>query len=388
MQGFARKRGSTWTAYWSTIDPATGKRIQHTKGGFRIKTEAENHLSDVLPSVNAGTYKPDGKLTVKQLLEHWKAAKESEGLRAGTLTMYGNVIDGWLVPNVGGLKVTQLSPKAAGELVTKLRSPEGSRLGRGALSDRSVQLAVSVLKSATRWGWESGLMSRDVLAGYKRPKIQPSDRVASAWSADECRGFLTAISGDRLRAVWWLLLTRGPRRGEVCGLRWDDVDLEAGRVRVVRTRVMAGNEAIDSDPKTNAGRRAIPLDVQLVSEFKAHRKRQLEERLKAGEAWQDSGHVFTDELGGPIFPQYLSRHFRTLVANAGLRQIRLHDARHSAATMLLEGGTPVHIVSKMLGHSRSSITLDVYAHAIDSGGEAAGERLTALLKHDATGESS
>jgi hypothetical protein len=174
MQGFVRQRtkGGSWTSYWSSVDGSTGKRRQHTKGGFRTKKEAQAHLTAVMPSVQAGTFKPDGRLTVKSLLEEWKAAKASEGLRPGTLNMYGDVIAGWLVPNVGGLKATELSPTVAGELVAKLRSPEGSRLGRGALSDRSVQLAVTILKSATRWAGEQGLIGRDVLAGYKRPKIR------------------------------------------------------------------------------------------------------------------------------------------------------------------------------------------------------------------------
>jgi integrase len=388
MQGFTRKRGQTWTAYWSSIDPAKGKRVQHSKGGFRLKAAAESHLSTVMPSVQAGTWTADVKMTVEQLLEQWKAAKASEGLRIGTLTMYGGIISGWLVPNIGGLKVAQLSPKVAGELVEKLRSPEGSRLGRGALSDRSVQLALSVLKAATRWAWESGHMGRDVLAGFKRPKIEENNRAASAWTAEEAGKFLSAIADDPLRAAWWLILTRGTRRGEVCGLRWQDVDLEAGRIRIVHTRVMVNNKATPSDPKTDAGRRSITLDERLIAEFKSHKKRQIEEHLAAGEAWEDTGFVFTDKLGAPIFPQYISRHFNTLVANAGIRRVRLHDGRHSAATMLLEDGTPVHIVSKMLGHSRASMTLDIYAHAVDTGGEVAGARLTALLVSHAASDKS
>jgi len=388
MQGFTRKRGATWTAYWAAVDPASGRRVQHTKGGFRLRAEAETHLTTVLPSVAAGTFRADGKLNVEQLLEQWKAAKASEGLRPGTLAMYSDVAAGWLVPNIGGLKVTQLSPKVAGELVATLRSPGGSRLGRGALSDRSVQLALSVLKAATRWAWESGLMGRDVLAGFKRPRIETHDRVASAWSAEEAGKFLAAIADDRLRAAWWLILTRGPRRGEVCGLRWEDVDLEAGRIRVVHTRVMVDRKAVVSDPKTSAGRRSLPLDAGLTAEFRAHRKRQREDQLRAGEAWTESGYVFTDELGSPLLPQTLSRRFDALSAKAGVRRVRLHDGRHSAATMLLNDGTPVHIVSKLLGHSRASITLDVYAHAIESGGDAAGERLTTLLASHAGGDES
>lgn len=165
-----------------------------------------------------------------------------------------------------------------------------------------MQLAVTVLKTATRWAWETGLMRRDVLAGFRRPRIEPSDRVSSAWSAAEAGRFLSAVADDRLRTAWWLLLTRGLRRGELLGLRWEDLDLEAGRLRVVRTRIVVDNKVVESDPKTAAGRRSVPLDVQLVAEFRAHRRHQLEERFRAGEAWEESGFVFTDELGRPIVP--------------------------------------------------------------------------------------
>jgi integrase len=381
VRGSIRQRteGSSFTAYWFATDPGTGKRVQHSRGGFKTKGAAQKHLNAILPKLDAGTWRADQSITVTELLEQWIAAKASEGLRIGTLALYEDVVGGWLKPYIGGLKVTQLSPKVAGELVAKLRSPEGSRHGRGALSDRSVQLAITVLKAATRWASESGLMSHDVLVGFKRPRIDPSDRVSSAWSAEEARQFLASANDDRLRAAFWLLLTRGLRRGEVCGLRWDDIDLDAGRARIVRTRIMVDRHPVESDPKTKAGVRAIPLDHQLVAELRAHRKRQLEERMAAGEAWQDSGYVLTDELGVPLLPQTLSRRFNAAVTKSGLRRIRLHDGRHTAATGLLENGTPVHIVSRLLGHSRASITLDVYAHAIDGGGEVAGEQWTAML---------
>ena len=379
MTGFTRKRGKTWTAYWSSVDPVTGKRRQHSRGGYRTRQEAQAHLVSVLPSAQAGTYRPDGKQTVAEVLAQWHAAKTSEGLRPGTLAMYRNVIDGWLVPHVGGLRMAQLSPTVAAEMVAKLRSPQGSRLGRGRLSDRSVQLAVTVLKTTSRWAWEQGMIGRDVLAAYKRPKIAPSDRVSSAWTPEEAGRFLASVADDRLRACWWLLLTRGMRRGELLGLRWEGIDLDGGSLRIVRTRVVVQGQVTESVPKTAAGRRSVPLDSILVAELRAHRARQLEERLRAGRAWEDGGWVFTDELGHPIVPDTLSGRFDTLIARARVRRVRLHDGRHSAATMLLDDGTPVHIVSAMLGHAKASITLDVYAHAVKRGGEMAGERLTARL---------
>lgn len=388
MKGSILQRGDTWAVYWSTVDPATGKRRQHSKWGFKRKEparppkgdSAREFLNEVLAKVQAGEWRQDAKVTVSDLLEQWLAAKSSEGLRAGTTAMYRNVVAGWLVPHIGGLRVEQLSPKVAAELVTTLRSPTGSRLGRGALSDRSVQLAITTLKAATAWAARpGGEIGRDVLAGFKRPRIAPSERAASAWNAEEASAFLRSIESDRLRAAWWLFLSRGLRRGELAGLRWADVDLDGGFLRVTVTRVMVASQATESAPKTNAGRRRVELDEMLVAELRAHRKRQLEERMAAGPAWVDSGFVFVDELGAPMVPQTISRKWDAAIRRAGVRRIRLHDSRHSAATLLLEDGTPVHVVSKMLGHSRASITLDVYAHAIEGAGAEAGGRLTQRL---------
>jgi integrase len=193
--------------------------------------------------------------------------------------------------------------------------------------------------TATHWAWEQHLIGRDVLSGYKRPKIAPSGRASSSWTAEEAGKFLAAVAYDRLRACWWLLLTRGMRRGELLGLRWEDIDLDARRLRIVRTRVVVDGQVVESAPKTASSRRLMPLDAALVAELRAHRRRQLEERLRAGEAWGDSGFVFTDELGRPVRPDTLSGRFDALIAKAGVRRIKLHDGRHSAATMLLEDGT-------------------------------------------------
>lgn len=114
------------------VDPASGKRVQHSKGGFRTKGEAESHLNSVVAKVQDGIWRLDTTLTVRHLFEQWHAAKSSEALRPGTVKMYADVIDGWLLPNIGGLKVAQLSLSTAAELVAALRSPDGSRFGRGA----------------------------------------------------------------------------------------------------------------------------------------------------------------------------------------------------------------------------------------------------------------
>ena len=376
MKGSTIKRGGTWTAYWSTTDPATGKRQQHSKGGFRIQKDARTHLNTILEKVDQGAWRPDAKISVEQLLTDWLAAKSSEGLRPATMSLYTMAVEAWIVPQVGALDVRQLTPAKAGELVDKLRT-DGSRLGRGALSTRSVQITVQVLKAATRWALETGLLGRDPLAGYKRPRA--TSKAMTSWSIGEAKAFLAATRTDRLAFAWALLLTRGLRRGELCGLRWDDVDLDSGSIRINRTRVLVDGLPVDSLPKTAAGRRSIPLDPMLVAVIKAHWARQAAEKLAAGEgAYQDGGWLLCDELGAPYYPDMISEWFDDKVKAAKLRRIRLHDTRHTAASLMLADGVPVHVVAQILGHD-PRVTLATYAHVIPGMGEQAGAALSAAL---------
>ena len=235
QKGSIRKRGTTHTAYWFTIDPGTGQRVQHTKGGFRTKGAAQSHLNDVLGKIEANEWTADRKtMTVEQLLSDWLAAKKSEGLRPSTVAQYSKIIDAWIVPHMGAVKVVALSPQHAQKLPDSLRK-SGGRNG-SPLSSRSVQLAAVVLKAATRWAVETRLVGRDPLLGFKRPRATATKDATSAWTMEEARTFLASVADDRLVAAWTLLLTRGLRRGELAGLRWDAIDLDGQSLSITRTR--------------------------------------------------------------------------------------------------------------------------------------------------------
>jgi integrase len=377
VKGSIRQRGKGFTAYWFTVDPGTGKRRQHSRGGFRTKGAAQEHLNEVLGKVQTGAWAPDKKMTVGELLTEWQAAKKSQGLRASTTAQYRIVAEKWLAPRVGGVQLTKLSPVVAQQLVEELRAKGGRNASP--LSDRSVQLAVVVLKAATGWAFETGLVGRDPLAGFRRPRAQAGRGAGEAWTAQEARTFLSAVANDRLVAAWALLLTRGLRRGELAGLRWDAIDLDGGTIRIVRTRVLVDGTPVDSQPKTEAGRRTVPLDGALTAAFRSHRARQSQERLVAGEAWSDKGYVFTDELGAPLHPEYFSTRFETLASGADLPRIRLHDLRHTAASLMLASGENVKVVAELLGHSSPTITQTIYQHVMPGMSEAAGERLSRTL---------
>ncbi len=199
------------------------------------------------------------------------------------------------------------------------------------------------------------------------------------WTADEARAFRAATRDDRLGFGWALLLARGLRRGELCGLRWEHVDLDGGALRVVETVVVVDGKAVASEPKTGAGRRSIPLDTQLVALLRAHKARQAHERLAAGPAYEDGGYLVADESGKPYHPDTVSDWFDRACGKAKVPRIRLHDACYTAAPLMLAVGTPVRVVSEMLGHASPTITLSVYAHVLPGMAEEAGERLSALL---------
>jgi integrase len=185
------------------------------------------------------------------------------------------------------------------------------------------------------------------------------------WSADQLGAFLATTHDDRLGPLWHTLAMTGMRRGEALGLRWTDIDLEAGRLSIQRSLVPAAGEVIVSEPKTAKGRRSIALDPGTVDGLREQAQRQLDDQVAAGEAYSATDeYVFTDELGGPLDPDRVSKYFNTAVRKALLPRIRLHDLRHTHATLALQAGVHPKVVQERLGHSTIAITLDIYSHVI------------------------
>jgi integrase len=377
MNGSTIKRGSTWTAYWFTSDPTTGKRRQHSKGGFRVQKDARAHLNAVMGRVEDGSWRPDKAMTVRELLEdHWLPSQASKELRGASMAQYRLAVRAWLVPHVGGVVVSALTPKIVNDLITTLKTTRTSA-GRDGLSPRTVQLAIGVLKSACSWAVRNELLARNPVAAIAQPRADRPEM--KAWSVDEARQFLGAVKDDRLSWAWTLALTRGLRRGELCGLKWEDFDLERGTLRINRARVTVEGRPVDSLPKTAAGRRSVPLDASLEPILRALRTSQGRERLQSGGAYENDGYLCADELGHPYHPDTVSGWFESAVKKSGLRRIRLHDTRHTAASLMLASGVPVKVVSEMLGHASPTITLTIYAHVLPGMAEEAGAALSASL---------
>ena len=379
MKGFTRQRrdGGSWTCYWESRDPSTGKRRQHSKGGFRTQRAAREHLNVVLGRVATGEWRKDAPLTLAELLEvYWLPAQRSRGLRPSTLSQYEGAARWYLIPALGARKVAALTPTDVSALIEKMRTAK-SATGRKGLSARTAQVAVTTLKAATAWALKNGLLGRDPLAGVDRPRLE--HKAMRSWSSEDARSFLTHVRDDRLEVAWAFALTRGLRRGEIAGLQWDAVNFAEATLQITRTRISVDGKATESTPKTASGRRTVPLDASLVALLRAHEVAEKAERLRAGEAWEGVGHVFADELGRAYSPDHFGARFRDLVETSGLPLIPLHGTRHTAASLMLASGVSVKVVQEMLGHSSPAITLALYAHTAPSTGHEAGAALSASL---------
>lgn len=358
MRGSVLKRGKTWSYVLYLGRDNDGRKRQKWVGGFRTRKDAEGALSEALERVRTGTWADPGRQTVREFLEDWLTAV-TPSLRSSTAASYEQTLGGWVIPRIGKLRLSSLTPARLSALYGELLK-SGRRDGTGGLSARSVAYAHRILTHALKDAVSWGLLPRNPAEHVDPPRVARAEM--RVWSQQDVRRFLAHVADDRLNALWALLLGTGLRRGEALGLRWDDVDLERRRIAVLRARSVVGYEVHVSEPKTARGRRSVSIDPVTTAAFAAYRKRQLEERLAWGPAWHDTGYVFTSEDGNPLHPQHVSVVFKRLVEEAGLPKIRLHDLRHTAATLALMAGIHPKVVSERLGHASIGITLDTYSH--------------------------
>lgn len=393
-----RKEHGTWYYVADVGTGPDGKRKQVRKGGFRTSDDAEKALAALLGRVNEGSYTHDEGQTLGTWLVTWLELKERAGLRPSTIRAYRHHIDDYLVPQLGRLRLRDLRPHHVDQLLANLDNGK-----RKAATIRRVHATLrSALSTAVRRRLITFNSAKDVdLPASARPKVKP-------WEPTELGQFLDSIGAHRLGSMFEVIAGTGLRRGEAVGLRWDDVDL-VERVIVVRQQVVqesgrkkndqapapcpyceAGHLGVSfGKPKTASGEdRVVDLDEVTVGALLAHQLRQQAERQAWGDAYVDHGLVFAREDGNPLRPDDVTKLFVSLVDDAGLRRIRLHDLRHGQASLMLAAGVDLAIVSKRLGHSSIAITSDTYSHLLGGVGRDAADRASALVPRSRKAEPS
>ncbi len=379
QRGSLRKRGSTWTAYYFTqID---GRRVQRAKGGFRTKAEAQSHLNEALAQIQRGEYVEPVKLTLGQyLMERWLPLME-HSLRPSTLSSYETIVRLHVMPRLGDVPLQALTAdQLDGFYAELLRSGRRNGVVGSGLSPKSVRHVHTLLQKALRDAVRKRLITRNVAVDADPPKLrQASSPEMKTWTAPQLRQFLGGMSDHSLAAAFTLAATTGMRRGEVLGVRWRDIDLAKGQLAVRQTVLNVRYGVVVGAPKTPRSRRTLALDSRTVAVLTEHRETQAELKRLVGERYVDQDFVFTRPDGSPIHPDYLSQTFERSVRRLGLPKIRLHDLRHTHATLGLAAGVPAKVMSERLGHATVSFTLDVYTHAIPSMGADAAQQVSDLI---------
>jgi integrase len=328
-----------------------GKRRRRVFYGER-RPDVSSQLTAAQRKVDEGLPLPSERLTVAAFLVRWLATIKP-ALRPNTYRRYEQFVRMHISPALGRITLTKLTPDQLQELyAAKLEA------GLSPTTVRHLHAAAhKALKQATRWG----LVARNVATVVEVPRMVRHEM--ATLTPEEAQRVIEAARGERLGAVYTLALTTGMRRGELLGLRWRDVDLERGAVQVRASLQWTKEGPAFAEPKTERSRRQITLAKIAIDTLRAHRLAQAEERLRRGPAWEDNDLVFANEVGRPVYPNNMVRRsFEPLLKRAGVRRVRFHDLRHSAATLLLAEGVHPKIVSEMLGHSQIAMTLDLYSH--------------------------
>ena len=372
----ARCRRHAWNFTVEVGHDSSGRRRQVTKGGFTTRRAAKIARDAVVRQYRTGSLAENPRQTVGPYLDAWLLRKTEVGaLRPTTARAYKRHIDTYLRPHLGHVRLADLSPVQIELMYAAIRRSGAN--GRP-LSAASVRRVHATLRSALRDGVRRRELACDpcanvVVPAGQRPRVQP-------WEPAQFGAFLDAIEGHRLAPMFLLAGTAGLRRGELCGLRSSDVDLELGRLIVHQQVVAVGHATHVGPTKTHgADSRVVDLDDGTINALRTWRSRQVAEQLAWGPAYQDSKLVFTREDGRGWHPEVVTKSFPRLAKQAGLVPCRLHDLRHLAASLMLASGAPLALVSKRLGHSSITVTADTYQHLFDGVGRDAAERAAALV---------
>jgi integrase len=351
--------------------PETGKR-QQAKRHCRTEAEARKLLSELQNEVATGKYVSPSKITVEQVCANYIAGRHN--LRASSLAK----LEYDLAPlreRHGSLLAQKLTKKHIDTLVTDLVAG-GTLTTKDRVRRPWSPVAVNKVISTIALVLDDALDQKTVASNVaaKVTRVSNVHKDVDTFTDAEVGQLRKQFAVERIGHAWELALY-GLRRGEIAGLRWADISITNKTMAIVNNRVSAGGATVENDPKSQASRRELPLPERLIKVLRVAKKRQTAERLALGEHYGAGEYVVCNEAGEPYNPAVLSRYWAKSVSDAGVRHLKLHGGRHTAATLMHLDGVPVAVIAAWIGHSDPTLTLRVYAHSQDEALKAAGASL-------------
>ena len=342
-----KKKNGTWRALIS-LD---SKRVS-----FTAKTRAECHdwLRKMLDQIDQGMTYKGRQLTLKAYLCGWIETKKNS-LRPKPAQQYERLIRTYIIPGIGHIKLQELTLRRINIFYSHLSSK-----GKGT---RTIRYIHSILHAAIEQAVKEGILGKNPAHGAILPR--QSNKEMGVLTEQQVTQFLITANQSRYRSLYHLAIVTGMRQSELLGLKWADIDWIKGSIKVRRqAQTIRGQGIVFLEPKTRASIRSIVVGEGVLQELGEHRYQQQKTIQFADSNWQDFDLIFCTKKGTPISQRNLLRDFHRVLEKAGLQRIRFHDLRHTAASLMINHGVPIVVVSKILGHSKPSVTLNIYAHCI------------------------
>ena len=374
---FQRKDGR-WVGV-ITVGYENGKRLRKTYYGDSRKA-ARDQMTGDLAKQQQGITIPTGRKTLGEFLDQWLEDSVKPVRSPKTYISYAEQVRLHIKPAIGHVLLRKLTGPQVQRFLNSLADTDSKNVKGQKLSARTVAYNRTILRMALKQAVEWRLIPHNPAAdGIKTAKVER--RRVEAVTVEQAQAILKAVAAHRLSALFVLYLFTGLRRGEALGLRWQDVDLDGRKLRVKGQLQRINKQLVLSEkPKTDHSRRVLTIPQPAVTALREHRARQLEDRMRLGPDWTDTGLVFATELGTPLEPRNIKRALDKLLENAQLPHCRIHDLRHACATLLIQAGEDLKTTSEILGHSSIKVTADVYVHISEAAKERAADRLGALVE--------
>ena len=379
MKGHIRQRGQK---SWSIIidlprDSVTGKRHQQWQTVHGTKRDAEHKLREIQYSLDKGTYTKPNHLTMGEWLKEWCESYVAINTTRRTYESYRSNIYRRILPALGNIPLAQLEPQHIQTYYAKALL-KGRTDGKGGLSPRSVLYHHRLISKALNYAVRMGKVVRNVAEVVDTPKV--TRKQMNTLAPQDIPAFLEVARETPYYVLFCLLIYSGLRRGEALALKWVNVDMLGSELQVVASaHTLSDGTYVIKEPKTSNGRRTVSLPPSmtiLLRQYKEDQKKLVEQ---LGKTLTNGDFVFSRPDGRPLDPNAVTHNFTKTIKKAGLPHIRLHDLRHTHATLMLKAGVHPKIVSERLGHANISITLDTYSHVLPGLQEAAAERFDKML---------
>ena len=358
----------------------TGRRRQKSQTVRGTKRDAQRRLREVLLSLEQGAYVKPNKITLGEWLSQWLKDYASMSTTDRTQESYSYIVGRHLIPSLGKVTLVDLQPQHIQSYYAEKLS-KGRADGKGGLSGRSVVYHHRILSKALDYAVKMGAVVRNVADVVQPPRVKKV--TMNTLLLEEVTRFLKAAKETDYYVYFATLLWTGLRRGELLALRWRNLDLVKATLTVVETAYKLGNgDYMIKEPKTAQSRRTISLPLSLVELVKVYRIDQELLRIQLGVSLNVDDFVFIRPDGSPMNPSAVSLAFGRIIKKAWLKAIRIHDLRHTHATLMFKAGVNPKVVSERLGHASISITLDIYSHVLPGMQEAAAEKFDKLFEAD------